>query len=136
MKIAIVNGPNLNLLGQREHSVYGNLSMENYFEEIQGRFTSKLLYFQSNVEGELINYLQGFSGDGVVLNAGGYTHTSVALRDCIAALSIPVIEVHISNVAARESFRHESLLTPVCKGLIMGFGLESYALALRFFEPQ
>ena len=136
MKLAIVNGPNLNLLGQREQSVYGNRSMENYFEEIQGGFTSELLYFQSNVEGELINYLQGFSGDGIVLNAGGYTHTSVALRDCIAALSIPVIEVHISNVAARESFRHESLLTPVCKGLIMGFGLESYALALRFFEPQ
>jgi 3-dehydroquinate dehydratase-2 len=136
MKLSIVNGPNLNLLGQREQSVYGNRSMENYFEELQGRFTAELLYFQSNVEGELINYLQGFSGDGIVLNAGGYTHTSVALRDCIAALSIPVIEVHISNVAARESFRHESLLTPVCKGLIMGFGLESYALALRFFEPQ
>lgn len=135
MKLAIVNGPNLNLLGQREQSVYGNRSMENYFEEIQGLFTAELLYFQSNVEGELINYLQGFSGDGVVLNAGGYTHTSVALRDCIAALSIPVIEVHISNVADRESFRHESLLTPVCRGLIMGFGLESYALALRFFEP-
>jgi 3-dehydroquinate dehydratase-2 len=135
MKLAIVNGPNLNMLGQREQSVYGNRSMENYFEEIQGLFTAELLYFQSNVEGELINYLQGFSGDGVVLNAGGYTHTSVALRDCIAALSIPVIEVHISNVAARESFRHESLLTPVCRGLIMGFGLESYALALRFFEP-
>jgi 3-dehydroquinate dehydratase-2 len=134
MKLAIVNGPNLNLLGQREQSVYGNRSMENYFEEIQGLFTAELLYFQSNVEGELINYLQGFSGDGVVLNAGGYTHTSVALRDCIAALSIPVIEVHISNVAARESFRHESLLTPVCRGLIMGFGFESYALALRFFE--
>jgi 3-dehydroquinate dehydratase-2 len=134
MKLAIVNGPNLNLLGQREQSVYGNRSMENYFEEIQGLFTAELLYFQSNVEGELINYLQGFSGDGVVLNAGGYTHTSVALRDCIAALSIPVIEVHISNVAARESFRHESLLTPVCRGLIMGFGLESYALALRFLE--
>ena len=136
MKLTIVNGPNLNLLGQREQGVYGNRSMENYFEELQGLFTSELLYFQSNVEGELIDYLQGFSGDGIVLNAGGYTHTSVALRDCIAALSIPVIEVHISNVAARESFRHESLLTPVCKGLIMGFGLESYALALRFFEPQ
>ncbi|MFM7663661.1 MAG: type II 3-dehydroquinate dehydratase [Bacteroidota bacterium] len=136
MKLTIVNGPNLNLLGQHEQSVYGNRSMENYFEELQGRFTSELLYFQSNVEGELINYLQEFSGDGIVLNAGGYTHTSVALRDCIAALSIPVIEVHISNVAARESFRHDSLLTPVCKGLIMGFGLESYALALRFFEPQ
>lgn len=135
MKIAIVNGPNLNLLGQREQSVYGNRSMENYFEELQGGFTSELLYFQSNVEGELINYLQGFSGDGVVLNAGGYTHTSVALRDCIASLSIPVIEVHLSNVAARESFRHDSLLTPVCRGLILGFGLESYTLALRFFEP-
>jgi 3-dehydroquinate dehydratase-2 len=135
MKIAIVNGPNLNLLGQREQSVYGNRSMENYFEEIQGGFTSELLYFQSNVEGELINYLQGFSGDGIVLNAGGYTHTSVALRDCIASLSIPVIEVHLSNVAARESFRHDSLLTPVCRGLILGFGLESYTLALRFFEP-
>jgi 3-dehydroquinate dehydratase-2 len=136
MKLAIVNGPNLNLLGQREQSVYGNRSMENYFEEIKGLFTAELLYFQSNVEGELINYLQEFSGDGIVLNAGGYTHTSVALRDCIAALSLPVIEVHISNVASRESFRHESLLTPVCRGMIMGFGLESYALALRFFEPQ
>ena len=135
MKLSIVNGPNLNLLGQREPGVYGYRSMENYFEEIQSRFTSELLYFQSNVEGELINYLQEFSGDGIVLNAGGYTHTSVALRDCIAALSIPVIEVHISNVAARESFRHHSLLTPVCEGLVMGFGLESYALALRFFEP-
>ncbi|MFM2038426.1 MAG: 3-dehydroquinate dehydratase [Bacteroidota bacterium] len=135
MKLSIVNGPNLNLLGQREQGVYGYRSMENYFEEIQSRFTSELLYFQSNVEGELINYLQEFSGDGIVLNAGGYTHTSVALRDCIAALSIPVIEVHISNVAARESFRHHSLLTPVCEGLVMGFGLESYALALRFFEP-
>jgi len=135
MKLSIVNGPNLNLLGQREQGVYGYCSMENYFEEIQSRFTSELLYFQSNVEGELINYLQEFSGDGIVLNAGGYTHTSVALRDCIAALSIPVIEVHISNVAARESFRHHSLLTPVCEGLVMGFGLESYALALRFFEP-
>jgi 3-dehydroquinate dehydratase-2 len=136
MKLAIVNGPNLNLLGQREQSVYGNRSMENYFEEIKGLFTAELLYFQSNVEGELINYLQEFSGDGIVLNAGGYTHTSVALRDCVAALSLPVIEVHISNVASRESFRHESLLTPVCRGMIMGFGLESYALALRFFEPQ
>ncbi|MBM3164414.1 MAG: 3-dehydroquinate dehydratase [Bacteroidetes bacterium] len=136
MKIAIVNGPNLNLLGQREQGVYGYRSMENYFDELQGQFNAELLYFQSNVEGELINYLQGFSGDGIVLNAGGYTHTSVALRDCIATLSIPVIEVHISNVAARESFRHESFLTPVCRGLIMGFGLESYALALRFFEPQ
>jgi 3-dehydroquinate dehydratase-2 len=135
MKLSIVNGPNLNLLGQREQGVYGYRSMENYFEEIQSRFTSELLYFQSNVEGELINYLQEFSGDGIVLNAGGYTHTSVALRDCIAALSIPVIEVHISNVAARESFRHHSLLTPVCEGLVMGFGLESYALAIRFFEP-
>lgn len=136
MKLAIVNGPNLNLIGQREQGVYGNLSMENYFEGIQGLFTAELLYFQSNVEGELINYLQGFSGDGIVLNAGGYTHTSVALRDCITSLSIPVIEVHISNVAARESFRHDSLLTPVCRGLILGFGLESYTLALRFFEPD
>ncbi|MFM7565597.1 MAG: type II 3-dehydroquinate dehydratase [Bacteroidota bacterium] len=133
MKLTIVNGPNLNLLGQREQSVYGNLSMENYFEELQGLFTAELLYFQSNVEGELINYLQGFSGDGIVLNAGGYTHTSVALRDCIAALSIPVIEVHISNVAARESFRHTSMLTPVCKGLIVGFGLDSYRLAINYF---
>jgi 3-dehydroquinate dehydratase-2 len=133
MKLTIVNGPNLNLLGQREQSVYGNLSMENYFEELQGLFAAELLYFQSNVEGELINYLQGFSGDGIVLNAGGYTHTSVALRDCIAALSIPVIEVHISNVAARESFRHTSMLTPVCKGLIVGFGLDSYRLAINYF---
>ena len=133
MKVAIVNGPNLNLLGTREPEVYGNQSFEAYFEELTHRFNGELCYFQSNIEGELIDFLQQFKGDGILFNAGGYTHTSVAIRDCIAAIETPVIEVHISNVASRESFRHESLLTPVCIGLVMGFGLESYRMALDFF---
>ena len=134
MRIAIINGPNLNLLGQREPEIYGGVSFDTYYKQLQEVPTWELEYFQSNVEGELINFLQAFEGDGVVLNAGGYTHTSVALRDAVASCSIPVVEVHISNVAGRESFRHESLLTPVCKGLVMGFGLESYRLALYYFE--
>jgi 3-dehydroquinate dehydratase-2 len=133
MKVAIVNGPNLNLLGTREPEVYGNQSFEAYFEELTHRFNGELCYFQSNIEGELIDFLQQFKGDGILFNAGGYTHTSVAIRDCIAAIETPVIEVHISNVASRESFRHESLLTPVCIGLVMGFGLESYRMALGYF---
>ena len=136
MKVAIVNGPNLNLLGTREPEVYGNQSFEAFFEELTHRFNGELCYFQSNIEGELIDFLQQFKGDGILFNAGGYTHTSVAIRDCIAAIETPVIEVHISNVASRESFRHESLLTPVCIGLVMGFGLESYRLALSFFTPH
>lgn len=134
MRIAIINGPNLNLLGQREPEIYGGVSFDTYYKQLKEVPLWKLEYFQSNVEGELINFLQAFEGDGVVLNAGGYTHTSVALRDAVASCSIPVVEVHISNVAGRESFRHESLLTPVCQGLVMGFGLESYRLALHYFE--
>jgi 3-dehydroquinate dehydratase II len=136
MKVAIVNGPNLNLLGTREPEVYGKQSFEEFFEELTHRFDGELCYFQSNIEGELIDFLQQFKGDGILFNAGGYTHTSVAIRDCIAAIETPVIEVHISNVASRESFRHESLLTPVCIGLVMGFGLESYRMALGFFTPH
>ncbi|MEY4127963.1 MAG: hypothetical protein RL737_2152 [Bacteroidota bacterium] len=136
MKIAIVNGPNLNLLGTREPEVYGKQSFEAFFEELTHRFNGELCYFQSNIEGELIDFLQQFKGEGILFNAGGYTHTSVAIRDCIAAIETPVIEVHISNVASRESFRHESLLTPVCIGLVMGFGLESYRMALDFFTPH
>ncbi len=136
MKVAIVNGPNLNLLGIREPEVYGKQSFEGFFNELTNQFNGELCYFQSNIEGELIDFLQQFKGDGILFNAGGYTHTSVAIRDCIAAIEPPVIEVHISNVASRESFRHESLLTPVCIGLVMGFGLESYRMALDFFTPH
>ena len=134
MKLLVVNGPNLNLLGNRETQIYGNVTFEAYFEELKGQTKHNLTYFQSNVEGELINILQNAAVDGIILNAGGYTHTSVALRDCIAAIGVPVIEVHMSNIAGRESFRHESLLTPVCKGCIFGFGLASYQLAVQFFD--
>ena len=133
MKIIIVNGPNLNLLGQREPQMYGSLSFETYFEELKSAFEGDLSYFQSNVEGELIDVLQRTDADGIILNAGGYTHTSVALRDCISAISTPVVEVHISNIAGRESFRHESLISPVCEGCIFGFGLQGYSLALHYF---
>ena len=136
MKIAIVNGPNLNLLGTREPEVYGNQSFEAFFTELTADFSDELCYFQSNIEGELIDFLQQFKGDGILFNAGGYTHTSVAIRDCIVAIKTPVIEVHISNVASRESFRHESLLTPVCIGFVMGFGLESYRMALAYFTTH
>ena len=136
MKVAIVNGPNLNLLGSREPEVYGKQSFEAFLEELTHQFNGELCYFQSNIEGELIDFLQQFKGEGILFNAGGYTHTSVAIRDCIAAIEPPVVEVHISNVASRESFRHESLLTPVCIGLVMGFGLESYRMALGFFTPH
>ena len=134
MKILILNGPNLNLLGNREEQIYGNQSFEVYFQELKKEYNHELSYLQSNVEGELINFLQDSDHDGIIFNAGGYTHTSVALRDCIKAIKIPVIEVHISNIAARESFRHESLLSPVCEGCIFGFGLKGYDLALRYFE--
>jgi 3-dehydroquinate dehydratase-2 len=134
MKLLIVNGPNLNLLGTRETQIYGNVTFEAFFDELKKGFSHELTYFQSNIEGELIDQLQNSNADGIILNAGGYTHTSVALRDCIAAISTPVVEVHISNIAARESFRHESLLTPVCKGCIFGFGLDSYKLALQYFD--
>lgn len=136
MKILIMNGPNLNLLGVREPGIYGSQSFEAYFEELKKRFPEVTLeYYQSNVEGELINKLQevGFTYDGIVLNAGAYTHTSVALHDCIRSLKTPVIEVHISNVHQREDFRHHSFISPVCKGIICGFGLDSYRLAIESF---
>lgn len=136
MKILIVNGPNLNLLGTREVQIYGNVSFENYFEQLKISSKAELSYFQSNVEGEIINCLQAANVDGVIINAGGYTHTSVAIRDCIASIEIPVVEVHISNISKRESFRHESLLSPVCVGCIFGFGLKSYDLALKYFEKD
>jgi 3-dehydroquinate dehydratase-2 len=134
MKILIVNGPNLNLLGSRETQIYGNVSFADFLTELKSKTSAEISYFQSNVEGELINILQETDADGIILNAGGYTHTSVALRDCIAAISAPVVEVHISNITARESFRHESMLSPVCAGCIFGFGMQGYALALRYFE--
>lgn len=136
MKLAIVNGPNLNLLGLREPHIYGNQSFEEYFEILKKKFPQiEMEYFQSNVEGEIINYLQktGFSYDGIIINAGGYTHTSVAIADCIAAIETPVVEVHISNPMAREEFRQNSLLTSKCKGIISGFGLKSYLLAVESF---
>ena len=136
MKLIIINGPNLNLLGTRETNVYGNQPFEDYFEALIKRFSSiELNYYQSNVEGELINKLHeiGFSFDGIILNAGGYTHTSVALRDAIAAIKTPTIEVHISNIFAREDFRHTSLIAAKCLGSISGFGLDSYRLAIESF---
>ena len=136
MKLIIINGPNLNLLGTRETNVYGNQPFEDYFEALTKRFSSiELNYYQSNVEGELINKLHeiGFNFDGIILNAGGYTHTSVALRDAIAAIKTPTIEVHISNVFAREDFRHTSLIAAKCLGSISGFGLDSYRLAIESF---
>ena len=132
MKLAIINGPNLNLLGSREPSVYGTENFEDFFAQMRLSFSAELSYFQSNVEGQLINKLQQLNCDGIVINAGGYTHTSVAIRDCISAISIPVVEVHISNIHAREAFRNESLLAPVCVGSIVGLGLTGYELALSF----
>tara|TARA_B100000575_G_C22608142_1_gene379255 strand:- start:23 stop:427 length:405 start_codon:yes stop_codon:yes gene_type:complete len=130
----IINGPNLNLIGSREIQIYGAKTFDEYFEKITRKYVQvNLTYFQSNIEGELIDQIQKAKVDGIIINAGGYTHTSVALRDCIAATDVPVIEVHLSNVASRESFRHESLITPVSKGCIMGFGLESYELAMYYF---
>ena len=137
MKLIIINGPNLNLLGTRETDVYGSQTFEAYFNELKKKFSSiELEYYQSNVEGELINKLHevGFSYDGIIINAGGYTHTSVALRDAIASIKTPTIEVHISNVFAREDFRHTSLIAPKCKGSISGFGLDSYRLAVESFS--
>ena len=136
MKILIINGPKLNLLGTREPQIYGNVSFEDYFETLKDEFKMDLSYFQSDKEQELISALKTSSADGIIINAGSYTHSSVALRDCISAISIPVVEVHISNISARESFRHESFLSPVCVGCIFGFGLKSYALALHFFNQK
>ena len=133
MRVIIINGPNLNLLGKREKSIYGDISFETYFERLKEEFFSiELEYYQSNVEGELINKLQevGFSYDAILLNTGGYTHTSVAIADTVAAIDTPVIEVHISNIYAREEFRKISLLSPNCKAVICGLGLDSYKAGL------
>lgn len=136
MKLIIINGPNLNLLGIREKTIYGNQSFETYFAELKKKYnTIDLSYFQSNVEGELINKLQevGFSYDGIILNAGGYTHTSIAIADAIAAITTPTIEVHISNIFAREEYRKTSLIASKCKGSISGLGMDSYRLAVEYF---
>jgi 3-dehydroquinate dehydratase-2 len=135
MNIIIINGPNLNLLGKREKNIYGDQDFESFLTELQKEFESvKLEYFQSNVEGEIIDKIHeyGFNYHGIILNAGAYTHTSVAIRDAIAGVKTPVIEVHLSNVFARESFRHESMIAPKCIGSISGFGLSSYKLALQY----
>ena len=134
MKILLINGPNLNLLGIREKSIYGDTSFDNYLKTLQDKYSSIYLeYYQSNVEGELINKLHevGFIYDGIIINAGAYTHTSVAIRDAISGIKAPVVEVHISNILTRENFRHESLIGPVCVGSIMGFGLDSYRLGIE-----
>ena len=134
MKIQIVNGPNLNLLGVREPGIYGSESFESYLAKLREQYPDvEIEYYQSNVEGELINKMQvvGFSFDGIVLNAGAYTHTSIALHDCIRAIKCPVVEVHISNVHQREDFRHHSFISAACKGVICGFGLNSYRLAIE-----
>ncbi len=134
MKILILNGPNLNLQGRRDTDIYGTQTFEEYLEWLRGRYPQdEIDLVQSNVEGELINALHASVGtyDGVVMNAGGYTHTSVAIRDAIAAIATPVVEVHISSILAREEFRHTSMLAPVCRGSIMGFGLDSYRLGIE-----
>ena len=139
MKIAIINGPNLNLLGKREPDVYGNKDFTEFFSQLQSAYTNvDLTSFQSNVEGELINELQrvGFDVDGIILNAAAYTHTSIGIGDAIKAISAPVIEVHISNTFSREDFRHTSYITPNAKGLILGFGLDVYRLAIESFLPN
>lgn len=135
-KVLIINGPNLNLLGRREPGIYGSTSMEDYLVELRDLFLDvDIAYFQSNLEGEIINAIHdaGFEGiyEGIILNAGAYTHTSLAIADAIAAIDTPVVEVHISNVHAREEIRHRSLISPVCKGVIAGFGMDSYRLAVE-----
>ena len=133
MQILILNGPNLNLLGVREPDVYGRESFPDYLDKLRGKYPEvEIEYYQSNIEGELIDKIHevGFLYDGIILNAGAYTHTSVAIADAVAAVSAPVVEVHISNTASREAFRHVSYLTAVCRGVVMGFGLDSYELAL------
>ncbi len=136
MRLIIINGPNLNLLGTREKDIYGTETFETYFHRLEEIYSIiDFEYFQSNVEGELINKLHetGFSADGIILNAGGYTHTSVAIADAVAAIKTPVIEVHISNVYSREDYRHTSLMAKNCKGVITGLGLDSYRLAIEAF---
>lgn len=136
MVIHIINGPNLNLVGVREPEVYGNRSLDQYLQELADEFPQHTIdVYQSNIEGEIVDRLQqvGFDDCGIVLNAGGYTHTSVAIADAVAAITAPVVEVHISNIYSREPFRHKSLLSPVCKGIVAGFGLDSYRLAVQAF---
>lgn len=136
MKIIIINGPNLNLLGKRETSIYGNQDFEIYFKKLQSKFsTIELEYYQSNVEGEIINKLHevGFNYQGIILNAAAYTHTSIAIADAIKSINTPVIEVHISNTFSREDFRHQSFISPVSNGVIIGFGLKSYELGIQSF---
>lgn len=135
-KLIIINGPNLNLLGKREPSIYGSLSFTEFLDEIKGKYTNTAIdYFQSNIEGEIIDKLHdvGFSYDGIILNAAAYTHTSVGIGDAIKAIETPVVEVHISNTFAREEFRHQSYISPSAKGVILGFGLQSYELAIQSF---
>lgn len=131
-KILIINGPNLNLLGKREPQIYGEKGFDSVLEELQIEFPSvQIDYLQSNHEGEIIDALQQSNHKGIILNAGGYTHTSVAIRDAITSIDLPVVEVHISNITAREDFRHNSLISPVCKGCIFGFGMQGYSLAIH-----
>lgn len=140
MEITIINGPNLNLLGKREPGIYGNLSFEDYMKRLQEKYEGEILfdYFQSNHEGEIVDFIHkiGFSNQKIIINAGAFTHTSIAIADAIRAIDAPVIEVHISNTFARESFRHHSYLSPVCIGVIAGFGLDSYELAVRYLVMQ
>ena len=139
MVLHIINGPNLNLVGKREPEVYGNRSLDQYLQELIERYPQHTIdVYQSNIEGEIVDRLQqvGFDDCGIILNAGGYTHTSVAIADAVAAITAPVVEVHISNIYSREPFRHKSLLSPVCKGIIAGFGLDSYRLALHSFSDN
>lgn len=134
MKLLIINGPNLNLLGKREQNIYGSKNFNDYYVELKEKFPElELNYFQSNIEGEIINKIHefGFDSDGIIINAGAYTHTSVAIRDAIAGIKVSTVEVHISNTLSREEFRHKSIIGPVCKGCIMGFGLYSYDLAIQ-----
>lgn len=136
MYLLIINGPNLNLLGKREENIYGSVKFDDYFQTLKKAFPEiNFEYFQSNIEGEIIDKIHehGFTFDGIIINAGAYTHTSVAIRDAIAAIKSPTIEVHISNTLSREDFRHKSIIGPVCRGCIMGFGLESYKLAVQSF---
>jgi 3-dehydroquinate dehydratase-2 len=139
MKLIIINGPNLNLLGKREPEIYGNQTFEDYFLSLKEKFSDlELEYYQSNIEGELIDKIQdvGFSYDGIILNAAAYTHTSVGIGDAIKAIETPVIEVHISNTFSREEFRHQSYISPVVSGVVLGFGLQSYDLAIQSFLNQ
>jgi 3-dehydroquinate dehydratase-2 len=133
-QILIINGPNLNLLGTRQPQIYGEITFDDVLADLRNKFpNTKIDYLQSNHEGQIIDALQQSSHNGIVINAGGFTHTSVAIRDAISAIEVPVVEVHISNISARESFRHESLLSSVCQGVIFGFGVKGYELAVGYF---